>query len=74
MQTMVETFTPVSADKVIYRATVSDPIPYTQPWTIELPLDRMADELLEVACMEDNNDLQHLKDVRDEYRAQQGSN
>jgi hypothetical protein len=29
------------------------------------------EELLEVACLEDNVDLQHLKDVRDEYRAQQ---
>ena len=28
-------------------------------------------ELLEVACHEDNGDLQHLKDVRDEYRARQ---
>jgi hypothetical protein len=74
MQTIVETFTPVSANKVIYHATVSDPIPYTRPWTIELPLDRMEDELLEVACLEDNNDLQHLKDVRDEWRASQGGN
>ncbi|MES2605155.1 MAG: hypothetical protein V4603_09465 [Pseudomonadota bacterium] len=73
MQTIVETFTPVSATQVTYRATVSDPIPYTQPWTIELPLNRMDDELLEVACLEDNNDLQHLKDVRDEYRAAQAA-
>jgi hypothetical protein len=71
-QTLVETFTPVSATEVIYRATISDPIPYTRPWTIELPLNRMQDELLEVACLEDNNDLHHLKDVRDAWRAQQG--
>jgi hypothetical protein len=70
-QTVVETFTPVSADQVIYRATVSDPIAYTRPWTIEIPLNRRPDELLEVACHEDNNDLQHLKDIRDEYRARQ---
>jgi hypothetical protein len=67
---VVETFTPVSADQVIYRATVSDPIAYTRPWTIEVPLNRRADELLEVACLEDNNDLEHLRDVRDEYRRQ----
>jgi hypothetical protein len=67
-QTVVETFTPVSADRVIYRATVSDPLAYTRPWTMELPLDRSEDELLEVACLEDNNDLEHLKDVRDEWR------
>ncbi len=70
-QTIVETFTPVSATQVIYRATVSDPLAYTRPWTIELPLDRSNDELLEVACHEDNGDLQHLKDVRDEFRADQ---
>lgn len=68
-QTVVESFTPVSADQIIYRATVRDPIPYTRPWTIEMPFNRMPEELLEVACLEDNNDLQHLKDVRDEYRA-----
>jgi len=37
-----------------------------------MPFDRSDDELLEVACLEDNGDLQHLKDVRDEYRAGQG--
>jgi hypothetical protein len=39
---------------------------------MEIPFRRQADgEILEVACHEDNGDLQHLKDVRDEYRAQQ---
>jgi hypothetical protein len=72
MATVRETYTPVSADQVMYRATVTDPIAYTRPWTIEIPLNRMQDELLEVACLEDNNDLGHLRDVRDEYRAAQG--
>ena len=70
-QTVVETFTPVGPDQVMYRATVTDPIAYTRPWTIEMPFDRSGDELLEVACLEDNGDLQHLKDVRDAYRADQ---
>jgi hypothetical protein len=69
MQTVVETFTPVSTTQLIYRATVTDPIPYTRPWTIEMPFNRDEQELLEVACIEDNGDLQHLKDVRDQYRA-----
>ena len=72
--TVVETFTPVSATRVIYRATVSDPIVYTRPWTIEVPMNRQADELLEVACHEDNNDLEHLSDVRDEFRRQRQEN
>jgi hypothetical protein len=68
-QHVLETFTPVSAEQVIYRATVTDPIPFTRPWTIEIPMNRQPEELLEVACLEDNNDLEHLRDVRDEYRA-----
>jgi hypothetical protein len=74
MQTIVERFTPVDEDTIIYRATVSDPIPYTRPWTIEVPMHRKADELLEVACHEDNADLEHLRHVRDEYRATQQEN
>jgi hypothetical protein len=70
-QTVVERFTPVGPDLVVYRATVSDPLAYTRPWTIEVPLKRNADELLEVACHEDNGDLEHLKHVRDDFRAGQ---
>jgi hypothetical protein len=68
---VVERFVPVDAGKIVYRATVTDPIAYTRPWTIEIPLNRGSEELLEVACHEDNVDLPHLKDVRDEYRARQ---
>ncbi len=71
-QTVVETFTPLSDDRMIYRATVTDPLAYTRPWTIEVPVNKQDEELLEVACLEDNNDLEHLRDVRDEYRARQG--
>jgi hypothetical protein len=69
--TIVERFTPVGADRIIYRATVTDPIAFTRPWTLEIPFEGSDDELLEVACLEDNNDLEHLRDVRDEYRATQ---
>ena len=65
---VVERFIPVNADLVTYRATVTDPVVYTRPWTIEVPLNRQADELLEVACHEDNQDLQHLKEIRDAAR------
>jgi len=66
---IVERFTPVNGNRITYEATVTDTIAYTRPWTIRMNLDRQDDELLEVACHEDNGDLQHLKDVRDEYRA-----
>ena len=66
---IVERFAPVNGNRITYEATVTDTIVYTRPWTIRMNLDRQDDELLEVACHEDNGDLQHLKDVRDEYRA-----
>jgi hypothetical protein len=68
-QRVVERLTPVDADTIHYEATVSDPLVYTRPWTIAFPLNRQDSELLEVACHEDNQDLQHLKDIRDEARA-----
>jgi len=64
-ETVIERFTPINADTVQYEATVNDPIVYTRPWTIAMPLKRQEGGLLEVACLEDNQDLQHLKDVRD---------
>ena len=71
-QIVVETFTPVADGRITYRATVADPISFTRPWTIELPVNRQDDQLLEVACLEDNGDLQHLKDVRDAWRVEHG--
>jgi hypothetical protein len=68
-ETVVERFIPVNADHITYRATVTDPIAYTRPWTIEIPLIRQDEELIEVACHEDNGDLQHLKEVKDAARA-----
>jgi hypothetical protein len=68
-QRVVERLTPIDADTIHYEATVSDPLVYTRPWTIAFPINRQKDELLEVACHEDNQDLQHLKDIRDEARA-----
>jgi hypothetical protein len=67
-ETVVERFIPLDDRRITYRATVTDPLVYTAPWTIEIPLNREDDELLEVACHEDNQDLGHLKEVRDAAR------
>ena len=37
--------------------------------SLALPLNRQPGGLLEVACLEDNQDLVHLKEIRDEARA-----
>jgi hypothetical protein len=65
---VVERFTPVNADRIDYQATVTDPLVYTRPWTIAMPFNRQPGEMLEVACLEDNQDLKHLKEVRDAAR------
>ena len=70
---IVERLTPVDADNITYRATVTDPVVYTRPWTIEIRLRRGQDQLLEVACHEDNGDLQHLKEVKDAARAKKAA-
>ena len=63
---VVERFTPANADTIMYRATLTDPLVYTRPWTIQVQFNRDADgEILEVACHEDHQDLQHMKDVKD---------
>jgi hypothetical protein len=63
---VVERFTPVNANTIMYRATLTDPIVYTRPFTIEVQLNRDDNgEMLEVACHEDNQDLQHMKDIKD---------
>ena len=67
---VVERFTPTDAQNITYTATVTDPVVYTKPWTIRMKLTRQDDELLEIACHEDDADLPHLKDVRDAYRAE----
>ncbi|MSO82417.1 MAG: hypothetical protein EXQ53_03850 [Acidobacteria bacterium] len=67
---VVERFTPVNAVTINYQATVTDPVAYTRPWTIAMRLNRQPGELLEAACLEDNQDLPHLKEVRDAFRAE----
>ena len=67
---LVERFTPIDADTINYEATVTDPVVYTRPWTVAYQLQRAPQELLEVACLEDDRDLPHLKAVKDAAKAQ----
>lgn len=62
---VVERITPVNGNRLDYRATITDPLAYTRPWTIAFPLNRQDGEMLEVACLEDDQDLPHLKDIKD---------
>ena len=74
---VVERYTAVSADHVIYEATIEDPEVYTRPWTIRLPLYRRIDDnvqLLEYKCVEfaEEKMYGHLRkdpDLTPSYRA-----
>jgi hypothetical protein len=62
---VVERFTMVDHDTILYEATLTDPTIYTRPWTIALPFGRNKDKnyyLLEFACREGEHDLQHYLD------------
>jgi len=52
--TVTERFRLLSANHLMYEATLDDPQTYTRPWTIEMPLYRLVDpnaQLLEHRCV-----------------------
>ena len=54
---LVERFTRVSPDLVMYEVTVEDPTLWTSSWTTEIPLtevDNKANQIFEAACHEGN--------------------
>jgi hypothetical protein len=57
---VVERFTRVSADRIMYRFTVDDPNTWTAPWSAEIPLMQTAGPLYEYACHEGNYGLPNI--------------
>ncbi len=57
---VVERFTRVSADTIIYRFTVDDPHTWTAPWSAEIPLLATKGPLFEYACHEGNYGLPNI--------------
>jgi len=54
---LIERYTRVAPDMIIYRVTIDDPTVFTRSWTIELPLtksDDKANSIFEAACHEGN--------------------
>jgi hypothetical protein len=62
---VVERFIPAGPDTLTYQATVTDPVVYTQPWTISFPVQRTKAEMFETACHEEDRDLPRLKALKD---------
>ena len=58
---LIERFTRVAADKVMWAVTVDDPKTWTRPWTFAVPLTMDDDEpIFEYACHEGNYGLRNI--------------
>ena len=54
---LIEKFTRIDADTVMYEFTIEDPNNYTRPWTVVIPFRRTDGVLYEYACHEGNYGL-----------------
>jgi hypothetical protein len=57
---IVERYTPINANALMYEATIEDPNVFSRPWTIRMPLYRRLEEnvkVLEFKCVEFTEDL-----------------
>jgi len=57
---LVERFTRVGPDTLIYEFTVDDPTTWTRPWTAEIPMTKSEDLMYEYACHEGNYGMLNL--------------
>jgi hypothetical protein len=57
---LVERFTRVDADTLVYEFTVTDPATWTKPWTAQVPMMRTDDLIYEYACHEANYGMTNL--------------
>jgi hypothetical protein len=57
---VVGRFTRLDADTIQYRLTVTDPLTFEKPWTLENELSRADGGIYEVACHEGNIGLRSI--------------
>lgn len=66
---VIERFSRVAEDALLYEFTIDDPTTYTEPWGGEVPMNALGDQLYEYACHEGNYALSNiLKGARYEER------
>ena len=71
---LVERFTLVSADTLLYEFTVDDPASFAKPWTVSLPLSKTDDAIYEYACHEGNYGMKGmLAGARNKEKAAPGA-
>ena len=57
---LVERFTRLDENTILYQFTVDDPSTWTRPWTAELPMNKAIGPLFEHACHEGNYSLYNI--------------
>ena len=57
---LIERFSRIDPDTLLYEFTVDDPTVYTRPWTVVMPMKRSRDLLFEDACHEGNYSLPNM--------------
>jgi hypothetical protein len=67
---VVERFTRINADTILYRATVTDPGTWVTPWTAELTFRATTHQMFEFGCHEGNYAIEnYMRGARFEERA-----
>jgi hypothetical protein len=54
---VIERFTRVNADRILYKFTIDDPSTWTKPWSAELYMQKTVGPIFEHACHEGNYGL-----------------
>ena len=57
---LVEKFTLVDKDTLMYEFTVTDPLTWVKPWTVQFPMNRINEPIYEYACHEGNYSLPNI--------------
>jgi hypothetical protein len=57
---LVERFTRLGADQMLYEFTIDDPDTFTRPWTARMPMTRTEAAIFEYGCHEGNHALEGI--------------
>jgi hypothetical protein len=60
---LVERFTRIDAETILYRFTVDDPTVFTKPWTAEGPMTKASGPIYEFACHEGNRAMVNILSI-----------
>ena len=70
---VIERFTRVDADTILYEFTVEDPTSWTRPWSAEIPMMKTEGPLYEYACHEGNYDLANILGIARALEKEEGA-